>query len=130
MYGRRSPEICGSVSSTELHPSPINRCHPELGDLASKESEPSQTWVAAWLDAEMEEERRFLDIFFCSVMLDDVTLVLITRKPFDVVAEGLSQKWSGADGLRNKTETLSVWCLDQIPLPNVLRQLLNECRND
>jgi hypothetical protein len=42
-----------------------------------------------WVGADYAEKRRLLEIVFLNFRLDDVNLVPTTRKPFDLLAEGL-----------------------------------------
>lgn len=52
---------------------------------------------AKWLTADYAVKRRLLEIVFLDFVLDDVTLVPETRKPFDMLAEGLLVSSSRAD---------------------------------
>lgn len=61
----------------------------ENADIAVKAFELSQHLRAKWLTADYSAKRRFLEIVFLNFVLDDVTLVPETRKPFDMGAEGL-----------------------------------------
>lgn len=61
----------------------------ENAEIAVKAFELSQNLRAKWLTADYSEKRRVLEIVFLNFVLDDVTLVPTTRKPFDVLAEGL-----------------------------------------
>ena len=57
--------------------------------------ELSQTLRDNWLAADYAEKRQILEIVWLNFRLDDVTLVPTIRKPFDVLAEGLSVQDSG-----------------------------------
>ena len=61
----------------------------ENGELAVKAFEPSQNLRGKWLTADYSVKRRYLEIVFLNFVLDHITLVPTTRKPFDVLAEGL-----------------------------------------
>ena len=61
----------------------------ENAEIAIKAFELSQNLRAKWLTADYAEKRRVLEIVFLNFVLDDVTLVPETRKPFDMLAEGL-----------------------------------------
>jgi DNA invertase Pin-like site-specific DNA recombinase len=60
----------------------------ENAEIAIKAFELSQNLRAKWLTADYAEKRRVLEIVFLNFVLDDVTLVPETRKPFDMLAEG------------------------------------------
>jgi len=61
----------------------------ENNEIAIKAFELSQNLRAKWLTADYSAKRRLLEIVFLNFVLDDVTLVPETRKPFDMLAEGL-----------------------------------------
>ena len=69
----------------------------ENGEIAVKAFELSQNLRAKWLAADYSVKRRYLEIVFLNFVLEDVTLVPTMRKPFDVVAEGLSVSSSRGD---------------------------------
>ncbi|MCG8587011.1 MAG: recombinase family protein [Pirellulales bacterium] len=60
----------------------------DSADLAVKVFELSQALEDKWLTADIPEKRQLLDIVCLNFLLDDVTLIPTTRKPFDVLAEG------------------------------------------
>ena len=76
MFGQRYGELVGGIA---------------------KAFELSQNLRAKWLTADYAEKRRVLEIVFLNFVLDDVTLVPETRKPFDVLAEGLLVQSSRGD---------------------------------
>jgi hypothetical protein len=53
-------------------------------------NELSQTLRRQWITAHYAAKRRILEVLFLNCRLEDVTLVPTVRKPFDVLAEGLS----------------------------------------
>ena len=61
----------------------------ENAENAVKAFELSQNLRGKWLTDDYSVKRRYLEIVFLNFVLDDVTLVPTTRKPFDVLAEGL-----------------------------------------
>lgn len=69
----------------------------ENGEIAVKAFELSQNLRGKWLTADYSVKRRYLEIVFLNFVLDDVTLVPTTRKPFDVLAEGLLVSSSRGD---------------------------------
>ena len=64
----------------------------EIGELALKVFELSQTLTDKWLAADIAEKRRLLEILCLNFSFDGVSLCPTMRKPFDVLAEGLSLK--------------------------------------
>ncbi len=75
----------------------LDRSHDEMSDLAVKAFELSQTLREQWLTADYATKRRILEIVCLNCRLDDATLVLEMRKPFDVLAEGHSVSLSRGD---------------------------------
>jgi site-specific DNA recombinase len=71
-----------------------------MADLAIKAFELSQTLRTQWLSADYAAKRRILEIILSNCTLDGATLCPTIRKPFDVLAEGLVSKESGAEGTR------------------------------
>ena len=88
------------LASIKLQLDVLDRSHDETADLAAKVFELSQTLRSQWLIADYAAKRRILEIVFLNCRLDDVTLVPVMRKPFDVLAEGLLLKNSRADRIR------------------------------
>ena len=72
----------------------------ENAENAVKAFELSQNLRGKWLTADYSVKRRYLEIVFLNFVLDDVTLVPTTRKPFDVLAEGLLVSSSRGDRIR------------------------------
>jgi site-specific DNA recombinase len=69
----------------------------ENADLAVKAFELSQTLPQRWVTADYGEKRRYLEIVVLNFSLDAVSLVPEWRKPFDVLAKGLSIQPSRGD---------------------------------
>ncbi|HTN75632.1 MAG TPA: recombinase family protein, partial [Pirellulaceae bacterium] len=69
----------------------------ENADLAVKAFELSQTLRQRWVTADYGEKRRYLEIVVLNFSLDDVSLVPEWRKPFDLLAKGLSIQSSRGD---------------------------------
>ena len=66
-------------------------------DLAVKVFELSQALSQKWLASDIAEKRLLLEIIGLNWKLDGVTLVPEIRKPFDVLAKGLSVSSSRGD---------------------------------
>lgn len=62
----------------------------ENTDLAIKVFELSQSLIERWDKADIPEKRKLLEIVCLNFSLDDATLCIEMRKPFDVIAKGLS----------------------------------------
>jgi site-specific DNA recombinase len=69
----------------------------ETNDLALKAFELSQGLRQRWLASDYGEKRRYLEIVVLNFSLDAVSLVPEWRKPFDMLAKGLSIQSSRGD---------------------------------
>ena len=98
-FARKQTEMRDKLASIKLQLDVLDRSHDETADLAAKVFELSQTLRSQWLIADYAAKRRILEIVFLNCSLDDVTLVPVMRKPFDVLAEGLISKNSRAGGI-------------------------------
>ena len=67
-----------------------------------KAFELSQTLKEQWLTADYDAKRRILEIVLLNCTLVDGTLCPTIRKPFDVLAEGLTFEKSGGGGNRTR----------------------------
>ncbi len=86
-----------------------DRSHHEMADLAIKVLELSQTLREKWLTANYPEKRQILEILCLNYRLDDVSLYVEMRKPFDVLAKGLDSEKSRRDS--DHVEPLLSICL-------------------
>jgi hypothetical protein len=71
----------------------------EKAGLAVKVFELSQALTPKWFAADVAEKRLLLEIVCLNWTLDDVSLCPVTRKPFDLLAEGLLVSSSRSDGI-------------------------------
>jgi site-specific DNA recombinase len=80
----------------------VDRNRGEQADLAIKVFELSLALEKKkkWLTADFAEKRKLLDLVFSNFKLDGVTLCYEIRKPFDVLAKGLSVPSDRSDGIR------------------------------
>ena len=88
-YATKATELRDREAKLKL---PLDACdlgRHENADIAVKAFELSQNLRAKWLTADYAVKRRYFEIVFLNFVLDDVTLVPETRKPFDVLAEEL-----------------------------------------
>ncbi|HUQ68515.1 MAG TPA: hypothetical protein VM165_03270 [Planctomycetaceae bacterium] len=92
---RKQTELRDRLASIKLQLDVLGRTHDETAELAIKVFELSQTLRQQWLTADYATKRRILEIVCLNCRMDDVTLVLEMRKPFDVLAEGLLIRDSG-----------------------------------
>jgi hypothetical protein len=96
-FARKHTELRDRLASIKLQLDALDRGHDETAELAAKVFELSQTLGNQWLTADYAAKRRLLEIVFLNCTLDDVTLVLTMRKPFDVLAAGLVSEKSRGD---------------------------------
>ena len=96
-FAKKQTEMRDRLASIKLQLDVLDRSHDETAELAAKVFELSQTLRSQWLIADYAAKRRILEIVFLNCSLDDVTLVPVMRKPFDVLAEGLISKNSRDD---------------------------------
>ncbi len=88
-YAKKSTELRDRLASIKLQLDAVDRSRDELGELASKVFELSQTLRQQWLTADYSKKRRILEIVCLNFSLDGATLCPTMRKPFDILAEGL-----------------------------------------
>jgi hypothetical protein len=96
-FARKHTEFRDRLSSVKQQLDVLDRSHDEKAELASKVFELSQTLRQKWVTADYAAKRRILGIVFLNCRLEDATLVPTMRKPFDVVAEGLTSQQSRGD---------------------------------
>ncbi len=99
-FAAKGRELRDEEAALRLRIEACSRGRNEAIDLAVKAFELSQNLRSHWLVADYAEKRRVLEIVFLNFLLDDANLVPITRKPFDVLAEGLVSKNSRGDWIR------------------------------
>ena len=97
IFARKSVELRDRLAGIKLQKDALDRSRDELGELASKVFELSQTLTERWLTADYAEKRRTLEIVCLNFSLDGVTLCPTIRKPFDMLAEGLLVQSSRGD---------------------------------
>ncbi len=96
-YAHKATQLRDRLASIKLQLDVIDRSHDENSELAVNVFELSQTLREQWLTADYNAKRRILEIICLNCTLDDVTLCLTMRKPFDVLAEGLINEKSRDD---------------------------------
>ncbi len=97
VFAAKQTELRDRLANIKLQIEALDRSHDETAELASRVFELSQTLTQKWVEADVFEKRRILEIVFLNCRLDDVTLVPTIRKPFDALAEGLISKESRDD---------------------------------
>jgi len=97
-FNRKQTELRDRLASLKLQIDALDRSHDKTADLASKVFELSQTRRQQWLTADYDAKRQILEIVCLNCKLVDATLVPTMRKPFDLLAEGLSVPLSGGGG--------------------------------
>jgi site-specific DNA recombinase len=88
-YAAKSTELRDREAKLKLQLDACDLGRHETAEIAVKAFELSQNLRGQWVTADYSAKRRYLEIVFLNFVLDDVTLVPTTRKPFDVLAEGL-----------------------------------------
>jgi hypothetical protein len=98
-YAAKATELRDREGRLKLQLAACDVGRHENNEIAVKAFELSQSLRAKWLTADYSAKRRFLEIVFLNFVLDDVTLVPTTRKPFDMLAEGLLVSSSRGNGI-------------------------------
>ncbi|WP_145027470.1 recombinase family protein [Caulifigura coniformis] len=88
-FAKKGTELRDRLATIKLQMDALDRSRDEIGELASKVFELSQTLREKWLTADYSAKRRILEIVCLNFTLVDTTLVCEMRKPFDVIVEGL-----------------------------------------
>ena len=96
-FARKHTELRDRLASIKLQLDVLDRSHDETAELAAKVFELSQTLQNTWENADYATKRRILEIVCLNCTLDGATLCPTTRKPFDVLIEGLYSETSRGD---------------------------------
>jgi len=89
-YSKKNTEFRDRIAAATLRLESVDRRRDEHAELAVKVFELSQRLDTSWVTADYAAKRRILNIICLNFSLVDVSLVPEWRKPFDLVAEGLS----------------------------------------
>jgi site-specific DNA recombinase len=89
-FAAKSAELRQETDRLKLRLEVNDRDQAEYADLTVKVFELSQRLREKWVTADCRAKRRLLEIVCLNYTLDGATLVPTMRKPFDVLAEGLS----------------------------------------
>ena len=96
-FAGKSTELRERISRLSLEVEANDRNRAETAELAEKVFELSQTLEAKWFAANSAEKRQLLKIVCLNFLLQGASLVPTIRKPFDVLAKGLSVPLSRDD---------------------------------
>ena len=96
-YADMFPKLKDEEARLRLHLDRKARTCFEISNIAVKAFELSQVLREKWVRADYAVKRRILEILCLNCRLDDISLVPIMRKPFDLLAEGLLLKNSRDD---------------------------------
>lgn len=96
-FARKQTELRDRIANLRLQLESADRGREEQADLAIRVFELSQALAEKWLAADYEEKRQLLEMVLLNCKLDGATLVPEMRKPFDILAEGLSVSSSRGD---------------------------------
>jgi DNA invertase Pin-like site-specific DNA recombinase len=94
---RKNLELRDREAGLSLEIEACGRGRHENADIAVRAFELSQSVMDQWVTADYAAKRRYLEILVLNFSLVDVNLVPVWRKPFDMLAEGLSVQWSRGD---------------------------------
>ena len=75
----------------------MGRNRDEQAEHAIRVFELSQSLQEQWVRADFAAKRQILDLICLNFRLEDATLVYTTRKPFDILVEGLDWAQSRGD---------------------------------
>jgi hypothetical protein len=93
-FASKHTELRDRLSSIKLQVDLLDRSHDENAEIAVKVFELSQTLRDQWVSADYATKRRLLEIVCLNCTLDGASVVPTTRKPFDVLVEGLYSETS------------------------------------
>ena len=96
-FASKNTELRDRSETLKLKMDARDRSQWEMGDVAVKAFELSQTLKGKWFRADVRAKRQLLDIVCLNLVLNDVTLDATMRKPFDVLAKGPVLHKSRAD---------------------------------
>ncbi|HWE94918.1 MAG TPA: hypothetical protein VG269_13215 [Tepidisphaeraceae bacterium] len=89
-YSKKNTEFRDRIAAVTLRMKSVDRRRDEQAELAIKVFELSQTPTEKWVAGDDAAKRRILAITCLNFSLVGVSLVPEWRKPFDLLAEGLS----------------------------------------
>lgn len=84
-YAKKNTEFKDRLATLTAQRDACERGHEENADLAVKAFELSQTLTEKWVKADYAEKRVLLEIVCLNYLLDDASLVMTTRSPFDLL---------------------------------------------
>ena len=96
-FAAKGTELRDRIARLSLEIEACDRGRSEQGVAAEKVFELSQTLTEKWVSADVSAKRQLLGIVCLNFSLDGATLIAAMRKPFDVLAEGLSVSYSRDD---------------------------------
>jgi hypothetical protein len=96
-FAATGTELRDRIARLSLEVEDCDRDRSEQGAAAEKVFELSQTLTEKWVSADVSAKRQLLEIVCLNFPHDDATLSAAMRKPFDVLAEGLSVSFSRDD---------------------------------
>ena len=96
-FSSKSTELRDRIAKLSLELEACDCGRAERSELAEKAFELSQSLADKWVKADVAAKRQLLQIVCLNFSLDGATLVTELRKPFDILAEGLSVSFSRGD---------------------------------
>ena len=98
-YATKAQELRDEEAELRLKIERCSRGRNEIIDIAVKAFELSQSLREKWFTADYAAKRRILEIIGLNWTIDDASLCVAMRKPFDLLAKGLVSKDSRAGGI-------------------------------
>ncbi|MCG8615354.1 MAG: recombinase family protein, partial [Desulfobacterales bacterium] len=99
-YAAKHTELRDRAADLTLQIEACDRTNDEMGETALRVFELSQSLADKWIEADVIEKRRILEIVGSDYLLDGVTLCYSIKRPFDVLAEGSFLKNGRGDWIR------------------------------
>jgi hypothetical protein len=96
-FAAKQTELRDRAAKLKVQIDATDRSHDENADIAVKAFELSQSLRSKWVTADFAAKRRILEIVCLNLRLDSASLCATTRKPFDVLVEGLISAESRGD---------------------------------
>jgi site-specific DNA recombinase len=95
----KNTELKDRINRLRIEIDACDRGRDEVTELAVKAFELSQRLRERWLTADFHVKRQILELLCLNCSLQDATLCVTLRKPFDVLAEGVEEKMDRGGGI-------------------------------
>ncbi len=105
-FATKNTEIRDRLANLKLQLEVTDRSVAEKADVALKVFELSQSLPEKWVRSDYAAKRQIIEMVCLNLVLKGTSLCIATRKPFNVLVEGLKITESGEGGIRTP-ETLA-----------------------